>query len=240
MLWVSNSFVITEMEFSPFCGKPLSLRIKKYLAEKLKPARSLFKCFAACFFSAVCGQIPHPDFVSGPLHRACGSSDDTISRRYVRQMCVKSPSQMRHWLLRFNTNMEPNPKLWLCSDPKLKLNVRSTRVMHIKSFPLIWNHTLDLWSSRWTHLMIQSHFLSLCVDRFLCQLNFKIAFMLYHHFIEIIRDYLSSFYVSAPGEHQGNLCFREFCRAATLGIHCSLESADWVWKSLKNWSNIWY
>lgn len=121
MLWVSNSFEITEMEFSPFCGKPLSSRIKKHLAEKLKPAASLFKCSAACFFSAVCGQIPHPDFVSVPLRRACGSSDDTIRRRYVRQMCVIRPSQRRHWLLRFNTNhnMEPNQKLRLCSDPKL-------------------------------------------------------------------------------------------------------------------------
>lgn len=128
MLWVSKSFEITEMEFSSFCWKPLSLRIKNHLAEKLRPAASLFKWSAAWFFPAVCGQIPHPSTrflflcagLAGPQMTPLA---DVMSGGCALHVHLQWDIQIEH-----KSKHGSKPQIVALLRSKVELNVRSINV----------------------------------------------------------------------------------------------------------------
>lgn len=142
MLRVTHSIEITEMEFSPFHGQPLSSGIRNHLAGKLC---CLLFFFLGTLWSDTTSRRRHDLSMSVLFLLACvdstpcGSSDDTIGRRDVRQMCVARPSRWKRWFFLWistNQNMDPNPELWLCWDPKFSLMPDKIAMMLVKLIPI--------------------------------------------------------------------------------------------------------
>lgn len=143
MLRVTNSIEITETEFSPFRGQPLSSGIRNHLAGKL--------CWLFFFFLGTLWS----DTTSRRRHDCCRwascSSWPVLTRRRAGPQMTSSADVMSGrcalhvhqdrgvgflWFS-INQNMDPNPEWWLCWDPKFSLMPDKITLMLVKLIPII-------------------------------------------------------------------------------------------------------